>query len=76
VARALAPAHIIAVASPGYMAGRVPPFDPGGLKGLDSIVMRLKQSGRIRLWTMHDAAACTSSRKEPRKKWLHIAVAA
>lgn len=56
VARTLAPVHIIAVASPGYMAGRVPPFDPAGLKALDSIVMRLRQSGRIRQWTMRDAA--------------------
>ena len=31
VARALAPAHIVAVASPAYMAGRVAPGDPSGL---------------------------------------------
>ncbi|KQR77641.1 LysR family transcriptional regulator [Rhizobium sp. Leaf341] len=56
VTRTLAPAHIIVVAAPRYMAGRVPPLDPTGLKAMNSIVMRLRQSGRIRQWTMRDAA--------------------
>ncbi|GJD64725.1 LysR family transcriptional regulator [Methylobacterium frigidaeris] len=56
VARALAPAHIIAVASPTYMRGRVSPPDPAGLQALDGIVMRSLQTGRIRHWTMRDAA--------------------
>lgn len=47
VARTLAPAHIIAVASPAYMAGRTPPADPGGLAELDGIVMRSPTSGRL-----------------------------
>ncbi|GJD92198.1 HTH-type transcriptional regulator PgrR [Methylobacterium hispanicum] len=55
VARTLAPAHIIAVASPAYMRGRVPPSDPAGLQGFDGIVMRSLQTGRIRHWTMRDA---------------------
>lgn len=38
------------------MESRVPPFDPTGLKAMDSVVMRLRQSGRIRQWTMRDAA--------------------
>jgi DNA-binding transcriptional LysR family regulator len=54
VARTLAPAHIIAVASPAYMRGRVPPTDPGGLQAFDGIVMRSLQTGRIRHWTMRD----------------------
>lgn len=54
VARALAPAHIIAVASPAYMEGRTGPVDPAGLRTLDGIVMRSLQTGRIRRWTMRD----------------------
>jgi DNA-binding transcriptional LysR family regulator len=56
VARTLAPARIIAVASPAYMRGRVPPSDPTGLQAFDGIVMRLLQTGRIRHWTMREAA--------------------
>jgi DNA-binding transcriptional LysR family regulator len=56
VARTLAPAHIIAVASPTYMQGRMSPPDPAGLQALDGIVMRSLQTGRIRRWTMRDAA--------------------
>jgi DNA-binding transcriptional LysR family regulator len=54
VARTLAPAHIVAVASPVYMNGRVLPGDPAGLRGLTGIVMRSLQTGRIRHWTMRD----------------------
>jgi DNA-binding transcriptional LysR family regulator len=56
VARTLAPAHIIAVASPGYLAGRVQPTNPAGLQSLNGIVMRSPRTGRIRRWTMRDAA--------------------
>lgn len=52
VARNLAPAHIIAVASPTYMAGRRLPASPADLAQLDGIVMRSLQSGRTRHWTM------------------------
>ncbi len=55
VARALAPAHIVAVAAPAYMAGRTPPTDPAGLAALDGIAMRSLQSGRTRHWVMRDA---------------------
>jgi DNA-binding transcriptional LysR family regulator len=54
VARTLAPAHVIAVASPSYMSGRMPPADPERLQMLDGIVMRSLQTGRIRHWTMRD----------------------
>lgn len=54
VARTLAPAHIIAVASPGYMKGRIPPADPQGLAALDGIVMRSSRTGRVRQWTMRN----------------------
>lgn len=56
VARTLAPAHIIAVASPAYMAERTPPIDPAGLSQFDGIVMRSLRTGRIRHWAMRDAA--------------------
>lgn len=56
VARTLAPAHIVAVASPAYMAERTPPIDPAGLSQFNGIVMRSLRTGRIRHWTMRDAA--------------------
>ena len=56
VARTLAPAHIIAVASPAYMANRTPPTDPSGLSQFDGIVMRSLRTGRIRHWAMRNAA--------------------
>lgn len=55
VARPLAPAHIIAVASPSYMAGRTAPADPSGLAVLQGIVMRSLHTGRVRQWTMRNA---------------------
>lgn len=56
VARPLAPLHVVAVASPDYMAGRTPPTDPAGLAALDGIAMRSGNTGRVRQWTMRDAA--------------------
>jgi DNA-binding transcriptional LysR family regulator len=54
VARPLAPAHIIAVAAPAYLAGRVAPTGPQDLAGFDGIVMRATRSGRVRHWTLRD----------------------
>ncbi|MFM0207217.1 LysR family transcriptional regulator [Paraburkholderia sediminicola] len=56
VSRALAPAHLVAVASPAYMAGRVLPADPGDLAELDGIVMRASRTGRVRHRTMRNTA--------------------
>ena len=56
VSRALAPVHIIAVASPAYMKGRTPPVDPVGLAAFDGIVMRSSGTGRVRQWSMRNAA--------------------
>ena len=56
VSRALAPAHLLAVASPAYMAGRVPPTDPRDLTELDGIVIRSSRTGRVRHRTMRDTA--------------------
>ncbi|MBU4611745.1 LysR family transcriptional regulator [Achromobacter sp. GG226] len=55
VARTVAPVHIIAVASPAYLAGRAPPTDPTDLIDLDGIALRSQTSGRIRTWTMRNA---------------------
>lgn len=55
VARPLAPAHIVAVASPAYLTQRVPPTDPAGLAELDGVVMRSLSSGRIRTWAIRNA---------------------
>ncbi|WP_322094950.1 LysR family transcriptional regulator [Paraburkholderia bannensis] len=56
VSRALAPAHLVAVASPAYMAGREPPVDPGHLAQFDGIVMRSSRTGRVQQRTMRDTA--------------------
>ncbi|KML62113.1 LysR family transcriptional regulator [Burkholderia cepacia] len=56
VSRPLAPAHLVAVASPAYMAGRTSPTDPGDLAELGGIVMRSSRTGRVRQRTMRDAA--------------------
>lgn len=56
VSRVLAPAHVIAVASPAYVESRRMPFDPEGFAALDGIVMRSSRTGRIRHWTMRNAA--------------------
>lgn len=56
ISRALAPAHIIAVAAPGYMEGRPRPSEPGDLAALDGIVMRAERTGRVRRWMMRDAS--------------------
>jgi DNA-binding transcriptional LysR family regulator len=55
VSRTLAPAHIVAVASPAYMTGRTPPIDPSGLVAFDGIVMRSLRTGRIRHWMLRNA---------------------
>jgi DNA-binding transcriptional LysR family regulator len=56
VSRTLAPAHVIAVAAPAYLANRIISSDPAALATLDGIVMRSSRTGRIRHWTMRDAA--------------------
>ena len=56
VARDLAPAHIVAVASPAYLQGKRRPKDPDGLAQLDGIVMRSARTGRVRPWMMRNAA--------------------
>lgn len=52
VARELAPVHIVAVASPGYMAGRQLPRSPDDLASFDAIVRRSSPTGRVRPWAL------------------------
>lgn len=52
VSRPLAPAHIVAVASPSYVKGRKLPKSPDDLADWDAIVMRSGTSGRIRSWVL------------------------
>ncbi len=56
ISKPLAPLHIIAVASPAYLKGRTLPIDPSGLAAFDGIVMRAARTGRVRHWTMRNAA--------------------
>jgi DNA-binding transcriptional LysR family regulator len=52
VARELAPVHLVAVASPAYLAGRPLPRAPEDLAALDGIMRRSSPTGRIRPWTL------------------------
>ena len=52
VARELAPVHIVAVASPAYLAGRALPQHPDDLAPLDGIMRRSSPTGRVRPWTL------------------------
>ncbi|MFA9217800.1 MAG: LysR substrate-binding domain-containing protein [Sphingomonadaceae bacterium] len=56
VAVPLAPAHLVAVAAPGYLAGRERPQTPEQLVALDGIVVRSSNQGRVRQWSMRNAA--------------------
>jgi len=57
VARELAPVHIVAVASPAYLAGRDLPRSPKDLAGFDGIVRRSSPTGRVRPWTLRSRRA-------------------
>jgi len=55
VAVPLAPAHLIAVASPSYLATHDVPKNPTELVALEGIVIRSSNQGRVRQWTMRNA---------------------
>ncbi|HFH3086316.1 TPA: LysR family transcriptional regulator [Pseudomonas aeruginosa] len=52
VARELAPAHLVLVAAPGYLAGRDVPGHPEQLAKFDQLAMRSTQSGKVRSWML------------------------
>lgn len=56
VARELARIHVVAVAAPHYLAGKALPTHPAELAGFDSIVRRSSSTGRVRAWTLRNAA--------------------
>ncbi|KAF1040250.1 MAG: HTH-type transcriptional regulator DmlR [Herbaspirillum frisingense] len=56
VARELAPAHRVLLASPAYLAGHPPLRTPADLPQHDGILIRSPQTGRIRAWTLRDRA--------------------
>ncbi|WP_250474916.1 LysR family transcriptional regulator [Caballeronia sp. GAFFF1] len=55
VARELAPAHVIVVASPAYMADKPMPAHPSELETFDGIARRSVSSGRVFAWKLRNA---------------------
>lgn len=56
ISRQLARVHIVAVASPRYLAAHPPVTSPADLRALDGIVMRSLRTGRLHAWTLQNAA--------------------
>ncbi|HTH43829.1 MAG TPA: LysR family transcriptional regulator [Oxalicibacterium sp.] len=56
VARTLAPAHGVLVASPGYIATHGEPGSPAELAQCDGILIRSPQTGRVRSWPLRNRA--------------------
>jgi len=54
VARELAPAHRVLLASPAYLAQRPPIRTPDDLEQHDGILIRSPQTGRVRAWTLRN----------------------
>jgi len=54
VARELAPAHRVLLASPAYLAARPPIRTPEDLVQHDGILIRSPQTGRVRAWTLRN----------------------
>lgn len=61
VSRTLAAAHVVAVASPAYLARHAAPAHPADLPRHTGIVMRGSRTGRIRHWLMQDGAGNQAS---------------
>lgn len=57
VARELAPVHIVAVASPAYLANRPLPREPDDLADFDGLMRRSTPTGRVRPWTLRTRRA-------------------
>jgi DNA-binding transcriptional LysR family regulator len=54
VARELAEVHVVAVASPAYLARRPTPSDPSILAACKGIALRSPRTGRRRVWVMRN----------------------
>jgi len=61
IARRLAPAHRVLVASPAYLSTRGVPVTPADLAGRAGILLRSPQTGRIRNWMLTDGIAGKAS---------------
>ena len=57
VARELSPVHIVAVASPAYLADKPLPRNPDDLANLDGIMRRSSPTGRVRPWSLRSRRA-------------------
>lgn len=55
VARELARPHVVATASPGYLAGKRLPKHPSDLVDFDGIGRRSDPTGRVRTWVLRNA---------------------
>ncbi len=75
ISRTLAPAHLVAVASPAYLAARSCPEHPEDLARFDNIVLRSSLTGRVRQATMRNAAGLESALRLPESIILNDPVA-
>jgi DNA-binding transcriptional LysR family regulator len=75
ISRTLAPAHLVAVASPAYLAARSCPEHPEDLAHFDNIVLRSSLTGRVRQATMRNAAGFESALRLPESIILNDPVA-
>jgi DNA-binding transcriptional LysR family regulator len=68
VARELSRIHVVAVASPAYLAGRTLPAQPADLAQLDALLRRSSPTGRVRSWTLQHASGQQTTVELPRPR--------
>jgi len=68
VARELSRIHVVAVASPAYLAGRKLPAQPADLVQLDALLRRSSPTGRLRSWTLQHASGQQATVELPRPR--------
>ncbi len=68
VARELSRIHVVAVASPAYLAGRKLPAQPADLAQLDALLHRSSPTGRLRSWTLQHANGQQTTVELPRPR--------
>jgi len=68
VARELSRIHVVAVASPTYLAGRKLPAQPADLVQLDALLRRSSPTGRLRSWTLQHASGQQATVELPRPR--------
>ena len=68
VARELSRIHVVAVASPAYLAGRELPGQPADLAQLDALLRRSSPTGRLRSWTLQHAGGRQATVELPRPR--------